>query len=169
MAKTAAQALAANIKARRAVLGWGQMDLADAMRHLGHRWNRATVYAVESDTRSVSADELVGLALVLDTLVGELLDPGDEDLDYGGPQPMPLVVAQVWTRSALRLRWDGERLEPRPVPAGLAEYLKKPEGQQRGRDLLAYILRDVVGPGEVDQRGAGRDSSPPTPDPKEGS
>jgi hypothetical protein len=34
---------------------------------------------------------------------------------------------------------------------------------------MDYILKDVPGLTEVDQRGAGRDSSPPTPDPKEGS
>jgi transcriptional regulator with XRE-family HTH domain len=168
VARTGAQALAANIRARRALLNLSQSDLADAMRELGHRWNRATVAAVEAGTRSVSTDELVGLALVLDALVGELLDPGDQDLDYGGPAPMPPVVAQIWAQSALRLRWDGERLQPRPVAAGLAEYLKDPEGQQRGRALMDYILKDVPGLAEVDQPSAGRDSSPPTPDPKEG-
>jgi transcriptional regulator with XRE-family HTH domain len=167
MARTAAQALAANIRARRALLNLSQTQLADAMRGLGHRWNRATVAAVEGDARSVSTDELVGLALVLDALVGELLEPGHENLDYGGPQPMPPVVAQVWTRSALRLRWNGERLEPRPVPAGLAEYLKGPEGQERGRDLIDFILKDVLAPAEVDLHSAERDASHPTTNPKE--
>jgi transcriptional regulator with XRE-family HTH domain len=167
MTRTAAQALAANIRARRALLNLSQAHLADAMRGLGHRWNRATVAAVEGDARSVSTDELVGLALVLDALVGELLEPGEEDLNYGGPEPMPPVVAQVWTRSALRLRWNGERLEPRPVPAGLAEYLKEPEGQQSGRALITYILKDVLGPVEVDQHSAERDPLPPTTNPKE--
>jgi transcriptional regulator with XRE-family HTH domain len=167
MARTAAQALAANIRARRALLNLSQAHLADAMRGLGHRWNRATVAAVEGDTRSVSTDELVGLALVLDALVGELLDPGDQDLDYGGPAPMPTVVAQVWARSAIRLHWDGKGLEARPVGAGLAEYLKGPEGQQRGRDLIDYILKDIPAPAEVDQHSAERDAPPPTTNPKE--
>ena len=169
MARTGAQALAANIRARRALLNLSQSDLADAMRDLGHRWNRATVASVEGDTRSVSTDELVGLALVLDALVGELLDPGDQDLDYGGPAPMPPVMAQVWAQSAIRLHWDGERLQLRVAPAGLAEYLKEAGGQERGRALINYILKDVSGPAEVDEQAAGRDSSPPIPDPKEGS
>jgi transcriptional regulator with XRE-family HTH domain len=165
--RTPAQTLAANIRARRALAKLSQADLAEAMRTLGHGWSRQTVGVVEGNARSISTDELVGLALVLDALVGELLDPGGEDLDYGGRQPMPPVVAQVWTRSALRLRWNGEHLEPRPVPAGLAEYLKEPEGQQRGRDLIDFILKDVLAPAEVDRHSAERDAPHPTINPKE--
>ena len=167
MVKSAAQALAANLRAGRALVSMSQSDLANVMRGLGHRWNRATVAAVEGGTRSVSTDEMVGLALVLDALVGELLDPGDQDLDYGGPAPMPLVVAQVWAQSAIRLYWDGTRLQARPVAGGLAGYLKEPEGQQRGRALINYILKDVLTPPDVDQHSAERDAPPPATDPKE--
>ena len=80
---------------------------------------------------------------------------------------MPPVMAQVWAQSAIRLHWDGEDLQGRPVAAGLAEYLKDPEGQQRGRALINYILKDVLTPAEVDQHSAERDAPPPATDPKE--
>lgn len=167
MVKTAAQALAANIRARRALLGLSQVDLADAMRSLGHRWNRATVANVESNVRLVSTDELVSLALVLDALVGELLDPGEEDLDYGGPEPLRAVLGQLWTRSGVRLRWRSGHLGMEGIPEGIAEYLKW--RNHKGRELIDAILEPVLGAEEVDRQGEGRDASPPTPDPEEGS
>jgi hypothetical protein len=53
------------------------------------------------------------------------------------------------------------------IPEGIAEYLKW--RNHKGRELIDAILEPVLGAEEVDRQGEGRDASPPTPDPEEGS
>jgi transcriptional regulator with XRE-family HTH domain len=166
---TTAQAVATNVRSRRAQAGRSQAELADAMRHLGHRWNRATVAAVEGNTRSVSVDELLGLALVFGTQVGELLDAGDEDLDFGGPTPIPAMLARLWVRSLPALSWDGRQLMAHAVPSGFVDYLRWAwEGGRLG-PLGAYAVEPIHGIEELDRRQAERHAPPPTTDPEEAS
>jgi hypothetical protein len=96
------------------------------------------VAAIEGGSRVVSTDELVGLALVLGVLVGELLDPDDEDLNFGGPVPIPVAVAELWARGGTRLQWRDGRLGMRPIPTGLAEYLKWAEAQGMREPMGEY-------------------------------
>jgi transcriptional regulator with XRE-family HTH domain len=69
------QLLAANVRAGRALLKLSQQDLAERMSALDHQWSRPTVSQVERETRSVSVDELFGLAHALDTDILTLLSP----------------------------------------------------------------------------------------------
>ncbi|HVE91932.1 MAG TPA: helix-turn-helix transcriptional regulator [Actinomycetota bacterium] len=103
------QVLAENIKAWR---GWNHLsqgELADRMNTLGHRWSHATVSAVETWQRTVSVDELWGLAAVLGVAVPDLLDPANraEEVDFGGIIPVPARVASWWMRGRVILRLEG--------------------------------------------------------------
>jgi transcriptional regulator with XRE-family HTH domain len=75
---------------------------------LGHRWVRVTVSEVERGRRNLTVDELLGLALVLDATLEELLDPmgieGDDwrMLDYGSAA-IPPERAREWLRSEVRI------------------------------------------------------------------
>jgi transcriptional regulator with XRE-family HTH domain len=165
---TTAEALAANIRTRRAGAGRSQAELADAMRRLGHRWNRATVAAVEGGNRSVSVPELLALALVFGEPIGELLDAGEEDLDVGVSTPVPAMLARLWVRSLPALWWDGRQLMMRAVPSGFVDYLRWAwEGGRLG-PLGSYAVEEIGGVGELAEREAARRASPATAEPKEG-
>jgi transcriptional regulator with XRE-family HTH domain len=168
MAITAAEALAANIRNRRAGAGRSQAELADAMRRLGHRWNRATVAAVEGRARSVSAEELLALALVFGAQLGELLDTGDEDLDVGVSTPVPAMLARLWVRSLPVLRWDGRQLMVHAVPAGFVDYLRWAWEQGKLGPFGAYAVEEISGVEELARRQEARNAAPPIVDPEEG-
>ena len=118
------KALAENLRAYRALRRMKQDGLADRMAYLGHGWTRSTVSAVEGNSRSVSVDELLGLALCLDVTIGQLLDPAGPDrsrkmsLDVGLPEPdggpLPPRLAQLWTASRAVIRFwhmEGRSIE----------------------------------------------------------
>jgi transcriptional regulator with XRE-family HTH domain len=73
-------ALSANIRRFRASRGWTQEALADAMVRAGFDWSRVTVAQAENERptqrgRRVTVEELLGLAIVLETSVLDLLGP----------------------------------------------------------------------------------------------
>jgi transcriptional regulator with XRE-family HTH domain len=100
--------LADNISGYRSMRKLSQRALADEMRALDHQWSASTVSDVENGDRSVAVDELVGLALILDTNPPALLDPGGIDgnateaLDYGGGVT-PVKFARAWLRGKVIL------------------------------------------------------------------
>ena len=61
------QGLAQNVRVIRRWWDLSQADLAERMANLGHGWVRQTVGEVERSRRSVSVDELLGLAMALKT------------------------------------------------------------------------------------------------------
>jgi hypothetical protein len=81
VALTYDQILARNIRSARARLGpLGQESLAKRMRALGYSsWLRQTVSSTEKGKRRVSAEEVVGLALALETSVPTLLAAATDD------------------------------------------------------------------------------------------
>jgi|SRR5680860_170370 len=86
--------LAANIKARRGLLGLSQKDLAARMSSMRYVWSRPTVSQVETGARPVSADELYGLALALNISIQGLLMPVlDVLVDVGLPEPISVEMA----------------------------------------------------------------------------
>lgn len=118
------KALAENLRDYRALRRVKQNDLADRMAYLGHGWTRSTVSAIEGNGRSVSVDELLGLALCLDVTIGQLLDPAgparsrNVSLDIGLREPdggpLPARMAQLWTASRTVMRFfhdEGRALE----------------------------------------------------------
>jgi hypothetical protein len=169
MTITPAEALAANIRSRRALAKRSQTELAEAMHRLGHRWNRATVAAVEGHARSVSVEELLSLSLLFAVRVGELLDAGDNDLEIAAPTPIPAMLARMWVRSGTALGWDGRQLVVHAVPKDFVDYLRWAwEGGQVG-PFGSYALEEISGIGELARREEARHAAPPTVDPEEGS
>jgi transcriptional regulator with XRE-family HTH domain len=80
--------LARNIRAARNRLGIGQESAAVRMRALGFdAWIRQTVGATERGRRRPTAEEILGLALALETSVRALLEfPYDEAVAFPGGQ-----------------------------------------------------------------------------------
>jgi transcriptional regulator with XRE-family HTH domain len=71
--------LADNVAGERAARGLQQSDLADRMRSLGWKWVRQTVGEVERGGRRLTAEELFGLAICLETTLQRLLEPPPRD------------------------------------------------------------------------------------------
>ena len=74
-----AEELAANIRGARARAGVSQADLAARMTALGFRWAYQTVGKTEHATRPVTAAEIAGLALALETTVPILMRAAEGD------------------------------------------------------------------------------------------
>jgi transcriptional regulator with XRE-family HTH domain len=73
--KTVRETVADNVRGFRQLRGIDQNILARRMAGLGHGWRQVTVSEVENDRRNVTAPELLGLALALETKIEQLLDP----------------------------------------------------------------------------------------------
>jgi hypothetical protein len=74
------------------------------LRH--HTWTRQTVSDVERLQRNLTVDELVGLSIVFDLSLNELLDPvpvgggPPPALDVGLPVAIPSDVVRHWSAGA---------------------------------------------------------------------
>jgi transcriptional regulator with XRE-family HTH domain len=83
-----------------------QADVAEKMRELRHPWTQATVSQVERGQRNLTIDELVGLSIVFDVSLNELLDPVPVGggpapaLDVGLPVPIPPNIVPHWSAGA---------------------------------------------------------------------
>jgi transcriptional regulator with XRE-family HTH domain len=73
--KTVRETVADNVRGFRQLRGIDQSILARRMEGLGYGWRQVTVSEVERDQRNVTAAELLGLALALETSIEQLLDP----------------------------------------------------------------------------------------------
>jgi transcriptional regulator with XRE-family HTH domain len=100
-------AVAEKVRAFRLLRRLKQDDVADGMRGLRHHtWTRQTVSDVERVQRNLTVDELVGLSIVLELSLNELLDPvpvgGDlpPALDVGLPVPIPPEIVRHWSAGA---------------------------------------------------------------------
>jgi transcriptional regulator with XRE-family HTH domain len=79
-----------NIRTRRARLGLTQADVAKRMNQLGYAWYTQTAGLIERDQRPLLADELVALALCLETTPGALyLPPADTQAVQFGDHVIP--------------------------------------------------------------------------------
>lgn len=80
MTATYGEVLARNIRAARSRAGLQQEPLAARMRALGYSaWLRQTVANVEKARRRVTAEEILGLSLALQTTMAALMAPDDDD------------------------------------------------------------------------------------------
>ncbi|MGH3274329.1 MAG: helix-turn-helix domain-containing protein [Streptosporangiaceae bacterium] len=78
--RTYTEVLARNIRSARAAAGLQQEPVAVRMRKLGFTaWLRQTVANVEKGRRGLRAEEIIGLALALETTVPQLLEPLAQD------------------------------------------------------------------------------------------
>jgi hypothetical protein len=83
------------------------------MRALGFSaWRRQTVANVEKSARRVTAEEVLGLALALETRFMSLVEPVREDGPVGLPSgaEMPFLAAHglFWGGSQLTVTWDDD-------------------------------------------------------------
>jgi 8-oxo-dGTP pyrophosphatase MutT (NUDIX family)/transcriptional regulator with XRE-family HTH domain len=124
--------LAANIRAARARAGLQQEPLAARMRALGFAaWQRQTVASIEKGRRRVTAEEVFGLALALETTMPALQSPSDPDSQVALPSsdvlPAVSVVRLAGHGGLARalndraVRWDGDKPVFQRVPASLGE------------------------------------------------
>lgn len=104
--------VAENVRAARRIRNLNQEAVAARMRQLGHAtWSRAAVSEAERGNRSITLDELLSLAVVLDAPLLDLLDPtgpegrNTDPIDYGG-KTMPAVVVREWTRGRIRVSFS---------------------------------------------------------------
>ena len=100
-------AIAEKVRAYRLLRRLKQDDVADRMRKLRHQtWTRQTVSDVERVQRNLTVDELVGLSIVFELSLNELLDPVPVDggpppaLDVGLPVPIPPDIVRHWSAGA---------------------------------------------------------------------
>ena len=100
-------AIAEKARAYRLLRRMKQDDVAEEMRKLRHHtWTRQTVSDVERLQRNLTVDELVGLSIVFELSLNELLDPvpvgggPPPTLDVGLPVPIPADVVRHWSAGA---------------------------------------------------------------------
>jgi hypothetical protein len=89
-----------------------QETLAAEMRELGHPWTGVTVSEVEHAKRNVTADELVGLAYLLNCTLADLCDPtgvasrNTAPIDIGTGTVEAAGISD-WLHGRVRIRTDG--------------------------------------------------------------
>lgn len=106
------EVLAANITAARARRRLSQRDIAERMAALGFPWRQQIVAAAETRGRRVTVGEILGLALALETTIGNLMDSADDNL-IGLPSG-DLILARSVLRSVRHFNdgmvsWDGNQ------------------------------------------------------------
>ena len=114
-------AVAEKVRAYRLLRRLKQDDVADRMRELRHHtWARQTVSDVERVQRHLTVDELVGLSIVLELSLNELLDPvpvgggPPPALDVGLPVPIPPDIVRQWSAGA-NIFLNSEIRDDKPV------------------------------------------------------
>ncbi len=151
------QVLARNVRAARSRLGLSQADVVDRMRNLGFpAWHKPTLGNVERGGRRVLADEVAGLAFALETSIGRLMAPADEDQVVEFHEGGEAVSVEAVQFSAVgkilvgAVRWAGNKpvLSPAYLPVSVdaisvaADELRQHhEARKRaaGRDALSAI------------------------------
>lgn len=111
---TYADVLTANIRGARGRMQITQSALADRMRALGFQWEQQTVGMVEKGKRRVTAEEILGLALALETTIGRLMGAREEDGPIALPGGMLLAADSVECLAGCGVNdhavaWDGDR------------------------------------------------------------
>jgi transcriptional regulator with XRE-family HTH domain len=104
-----ASQLASNLRAARGAANLSQSDVGERMRALGFTaWLRSTVSLAEQGKRRVTAEELLGLALVLETSMVRLAAPPEErpwiELPVGPPA---IVHGAVAVKGTGEVQWTG--------------------------------------------------------------
>lgn len=144
--------LAENIRAFRVLRGITQDQLGELMAALGHPWTGSVVGFTERQERTVSVEELLGLAIVFGATIGELLDPAawrrapeESGLDVGGGSEGQEVVisaewAPLWVRSEVAYSFP-RFAHPKPGEAGRPETRPGPVYMQAHSDRARELIR----------------------------
>jgi transcriptional regulator with XRE-family HTH domain len=127
-------AVAEKVRGYRLLRRLKQDDVADGMRKLRHTWTRQTVSDVERLQRNLTVDELVGLSIVLELTVNELLDPvpvgggPPPALDIGLPFAIPPDMVRHWSGGA-SLFFDKEAGSDKVRVTAVGHLAAEEEGQ----------------------------------------
>jgi transcriptional regulator with XRE-family HTH domain len=111
--------VAEKVRAYRLLRRQKQDDVAEEMRKLRHPWTQATVSQIERGQRNLTVDELVGLSIVFELSLNELLDPvpvgggSPPALDIGFPVAIPPELVRRWSAGA-SLFFDSEIRDGKP-------------------------------------------------------
>ena len=148
------EAVGENIRSMRGLRGLNQAEVAEGMQALKHStWERQTVGEVEKATRSLTVDELLGLAVVLECTITALLsplgpdpDPDAPGIDYGTDVAMSAEDAEYLVRSGLpfgssqtsrpRFRQRWERVKDFNIPVGEPDQPIEPDLFDAGPTLF---------------------------------
>lgn len=142
-----AEVLGRNLAVARTRLDISQEDVAERMRQLGYAaWARATVSKSERGSRPVTAAEVIGLAMALETTVPGLMAPFDMEelapvrLQRGARNLFANDVGYVTVGKKIpagALRWEGNKLvvTARMSPDTLKEMLGMLGLNERGERL----------------------------------
>lgn len=128
---TYAQALAAKIEQARAELRLSQRGLGKRMKALGFGWRQQVVAAVESGERRLLAEELLGLALALETTIQDLLSLSEGDwekpvaLPSGETVSPDFVTSLAWGMDRKAVRWIQDEPEFGPEAKRTPDYSLK--------------------------------------------
>jgi len=88
--------LARNVRIARAAKRIGQQELAARMRALGFdAWLHQTVGNVERGKRRIVAEEILALALALETTIGRLMDPPPDEIAVELPSGDVILARSV--------------------------------------------------------------------------
>jgi transcriptional regulator with XRE-family HTH domain len=126
--------LARNVKAARTGAGLDQNELAERMRSLGFsEWRFQTVGNVERGKRRLAAEELLGLALALETTIQHLVDPsegrpgreGFVELPSGETVSSDFVTSLVYGMNAGAVEWADGKPEFGPETKRTSNYSLK--------------------------------------------
>jgi transcriptional regulator with XRE-family HTH domain len=87
--------LGRNVSAARGRLQLSQAAVAQRMRVLGFAWQQQTAAAVEKNRRRATAEEILGLALALETTIPALMSAREQDEDVELPSGQPIGAVSV--------------------------------------------------------------------------
>lgn len=113
------QVVGENVKRVRGERHMLQEEVASAARNAGLKWTGVTLTQIENGNRSISAEELLLLAVILDEPLAELLHYPDADVELSETMLLPSSVLRAIVSSETRvseLQVVDESLQWRPIP-----------------------------------------------------
>jgi transcriptional regulator with XRE-family HTH domain len=122
-----ADVITGNIAAARARLRLRQVDLAARMTAQGWRWVSQIVSEIEQGRRAVRADELLGLALALETTIAALTaaPPDAHAVALPSGQQIPAQRLAVLDDSVTWTKANKPRVSPATAAGAEAAYLRE--------------------------------------------
>lgn len=114
------QVVGENVKRVRRDRQMLQEEVASAARNAGLKWTGVTLTQIENGNRSISAEELLLLAVILDEPLAELLHYPDADVELTETMVLPSSVLKALASSEKRLsdlQEVDESLQWRPIPS----------------------------------------------------
>jgi hypothetical protein len=118
-----------------------QSDVAARMQALGYKWVRQTVGETlkKKESRRLSAEEVMALAIVLETTVRELVTPHEEDAQIVFPAGIQVTGRRLLTFDR-SLTWD-EKNAPVVSPSEVAAARQADEDAQ---ELLERAIAKML-------------------------